>query len=220
MNFRFEVIWEELPVFAMGIWNTIWLSGVGMILAMITGVLFVLPLVSKQRSLRVPAQAFVDAGRAIPFLMLVYMIFYGLPAYGITLDRWTTAILALVFYNTAYIAEILCSAWENLPPGQTEAARAFGYSGFKLLRRITLPQILISASPVLGNQFIQVIKDSAFLSIITIPELTHTARVVQANYFVPFESFIFAALVYWVLCLVIEAGVKQVERVRSIYARY
>jgi polar amino acid transport system permease protein len=220
MNFRFEVIWQELPAFAMGIWNTIWLSGVGMVLAMITGVLFVLPLVSKRRSLQVPAQAIVDAGRAIPFLMLLYLIFYGLPAYGITLDRWTTALLALVLYNTTYIAEIIRSAWENLPPGQTESARAFGYSGFNLLRRITLPQILISASPVLGNQFIQVIKDSAFLAIITIPELTHTARVVQANYFVPFESFVFAALIYWGLSLVIEVGVNQVERVRSVYAKY
>ncbi|MCU0570839.1 MAG: amino acid ABC transporter permease [Oculatellaceae cyanobacterium Prado106] len=220
MNFRFEVIWEELPAFAMGIWNTVWLSGLGMALATVTGVLFVLPLVSKRRSLQIPAQALVDAGRAIPFLMLIYLIFYGLPAYGITLDRWTTALLSLVLYNTAYIAEIIRSAWENLPPGQTEAARAFGYSGFNLLRRITLPQILITASPVLGNQFIQVIKDSAFLAIITIPELTHTARVVQANYFVPFESFIFAALVYWGLSLVIEFGVNQVERVRLIYAKY
>jgi polar amino acid transport system permease protein len=220
MNFRFEVIWQELPAFAMGLWNTIWLSGLGMSLAMVTGVLFVLPLVSKNRSLRVAAQALVDAGRAIPFLMLIYLIFYSLPAYGITLDRWTTALLALVLYNTAYIAEIIRSAWANLPPGQTEAARAFGYSGFSLLRRITLPQILISTSPLLGSQFIQVIKDSAFLAVITIPELTYTARVVQANYFVPFESFVFAALMYWILGLVIEAGVNQVERVRSVYAKY
>jgi polar amino acid transport system permease protein len=220
MNLRFEVIWEQLPTFVNGIWNTVWLCGLGMILSLVVGTLLVLPLLSHRLIVRVPAQAFVDAARAIPFLMLIYLIFYGLPPFGITLDKWTTAILSLLLYNTAYIAEILRSAWENLPAGQIEAARAFGYSGFKLLRRITLPQILIAAAPVLGNQLIQIIKDSAFLAVITIPELTHTARTVQAEYFVPFESFIFAALVYWALCLVVEAGIKQVERVRAVYAKY
>lgn len=220
MTFRFEVIWEQLPTFAEGLWNTVWLCVVGMVLSLIAGIILLLPLVSRKRVIRVPAQAFVDAGRSIPFLMLIYLFFYGLPAFGIILTSWVTAILSLVLYNTAYIAEILRSAWVNLPRGQIDAGRAFGFSGLKLLRRITLPQILIAAAPVLGNQFIQVIKDSAFLSVITVPELTHTARTVQADYFVPFESFIFAALLYWILCLVIEAGIKQVERVRTVYARY
>jgi polar amino acid transport system permease protein len=219
MNFRFEVIWEQLPAFGEGLWNTVWVCVLGMALSMITGILFLLPLLSRRTGIRVAAKAFVEAGRAIPILMLIYLVFYGLPVFGITLSTWTTAILSLVLYNTAYIAEILYAAWINLPRGQIEAARAFGYTGFQLLRRIVLPQILISASPVLGNQFIQVIKDSAFLAVITVPELTHAARRVQADYFVPFESFIFAALLYWVLCLVIEAGVKQVERMRSLYAR-
>lgn len=220
MNFRFEVILEQMPIFAAGLWNTVWLCIIGTILSLIVGTMLILPLISHQPILRVPAQAFVDAGRAIPFLMLIYLVFYGLPPFGITLDKWTTAILSLTLYNTAYIAEILRSAWENLPTGQIEAARAFGYSGWRLLRRITLPQILIAASPVLGNQLIQIIKDSAFLAVITIPELTHSARSVQADYFVPFESFIFAALVYWGLCLVIEVGIKQVEQVRAVYAKY
>jgi polar amino acid transport system permease protein len=219
MNFRFEVIWEQLPAFGEGLWNTIWICTLGMLLSLITGVLLLLPLLSHHAIIRVPAKAFVEAGRTIPILMLIYLVFYGLPVFGITLTSWTTAILSLVFYNTAYIAEILYSAWISLPRGQIEAARAFGYTGFNLLRRIMLPQILISMSPVLGNQFIQVLKDSAFLAVITVPELTHAARRVQADYFVPFESFVFAALLYWVLCLVIEAGVKQVEKMRTLYAR-
>jgi len=219
MNLRFEVVWEQLPAFGEGLWNTVWLCTLTMILSLMTGILFLLPLLSRRAVLRIPAKIFVEAGRAIPFLMLIYLVFYGLPVFGIILSRWTTAIVSLVLYNTAYMAEILHSAWINLPRGQIEAARAFGYTGFKLLRRIVLPQILITASPVLGNQLIQVIKDSAFLTVITIPEITHAAQTVQAMYFVPFESFIFAALLYWVLCLVIEAGVKQVERMRAVYAR-
>lgn len=220
MNFRFEVIWQQLPTFAIGLWNTVWLCVLGTLLSLIIGILVVLPLISHQPLLRLSAQGFIDAARAIPFLMLVYLVFYGLPPLGITLDKWTTAILSLVFYNTAYIAEILHAAWKNLPPGQIEAGRAFGYTGLMLLRRIILPQVLITAAPVLGNQFIQIIKDSAFLAVITISELTHAASTVQSSYFVPFESFIFAALLYWGLCLMVEAGIKQVEQVRAVYAKY
>ncbi|MBE9178950.1 amino acid ABC transporter permease [Oculatella sp. LEGE 06141] len=220
MNLRFEVIWNQLPMFANGLWNTVWICVVGMLLSLMAGIILVLPLISRRRSLQLPAELFVDVGRAIPFLMLVYLVFYGLPSFGLVLDRWTTAIVCLVLYNTAYIAEILRSAWANIPRGQLEAGRAFGFTGMGLLRRITLPQIMIAAAPVLGNQLIQIIKDSAFLAIITVPELTHAARTVQANHFVPFESFIFAALMYWGLCLLIEAGIKQVEQVRAVYAKY
>jgi len=220
MNLRFEVIWQEVPQFAVGLWNTVWLCAVGTALSLILGVVFLLPLMSQEKAIRLPAQALVDIARSIPFLMLAYLVYYGLPSWGVTLDSWTTAVSTIAIYNTAYIAEILRGAWANLPPGQTEAARAYGFTGFELLRRITLPQIVLASAPVIGNQLIQVIKDSAFLSVITIPELTFTARAVQATYFVPFESFIVAAVLYWVLCLVIEYGIKQVEFMRKVYVKY
>jgi len=138
----------------------------------------------------------------------------------VTLDSWTTAVSTIVLYNTAYMAEILRAAWAGLPFGQIEAGRAYGFSGWQLLKRIILPQVLLSSAPVIGNQFIQVIKDSAFLSIITIPELTFVARSIQSTYFIPFESFVVAAVLYWILCLVVEVGVKKVEGLRSAYARY
>ncbi|HEY9885229.1 MAG TPA: ABC transporter permease subunit, partial [Thermosynechococcaceae cyanobacterium] len=106
------------------------------------------------------------------------------------------------------------------PRGQTEAARSCGFTGFKLLRRIILPQVLVTAAPVLGNQLIQLIRDSSFLAIITVPELTFTAKAIQSDAFVPFESFITAALLYWVVCLVAESGVKRLELARNLYARY
>lgn len=217
MNFRFDVILDHLPAFLFGLWNTTWLCTVGTVLSLIAGIVLTLPLMSRQKIICGVAQTFVDAARAIPFLMLVYLVYYGLPTVGIRLDSWTTAILTLVLYNTAYIAEILRSAWANLPRGQTEAGRAYGFSGFHLLQKIILPQVLITSAPVIGNQLIQVIKDSAFLAIITVPELTQAARIVQADYFIPFESLIFAALLYWVLCLLVEFGVKHVESSRNAY---
>jgi polar amino acid transport system permease protein len=212
MTFRFDVILKEAPQFAAGLGNTVWLCGVSMALSLVLGSLLLVPLASQKPNLRRVTQAVVDAGRCIPFLLLTYIVYFGLPAVGIVLDKWTAAIATLVLYNTAYIAEILRAGWASLPAGQTLAARAFGYRGFPLTRRIILPQLVIAVGPVIGNQLIQLIKDSAFLSIITVPELTFAANAVQSYYFVPFESFLVATLLYWALCAGIEWLVRRGER--------
>jgi polar amino acid transport system permease protein len=151
--------------------------------------------------------------------MLAYLVYYGLPSLGVTFNEWQTAVLTIVIYNAAYVAEILRTAWYDLPTGQIEAGRAFGFTGFKLMRRIILPQLLLASAPVLGNQLIQIVRDSSFLALITVPELTFTAKVIQSEAFVPFESYITAAVLYWILCIAIELGVKQLESARKFYAR-
>ena len=154
--------------------------------------------------------------RCIPFLLLTYLVYFALPSLGVVVDKWSAALITLVAYNTMYMAEILRAGWAHLPAGQTEAAHAFGYTGLKLFRRIILPQVLIAVGPVIGNQLIQLIKDSAFLSIITVPELTFAANAVQSYYFVPFESFLVATLLYWALCGAVEWLVRRGEKLASI----
>jgi polar amino acid transport system permease protein len=165
-----------------------------------------------KRSMRFVA----DLIRSMPFLLLAYILYYVLPEFSIRLSSWTTGLLALVIYNTAYFAEILRGAWSHLPADQEEAAKAFGYSRPRRFVRIIAPQILIGAAPVLGNQMIAIIKDSALLMIITIPELTFAANSVQSRYFIPLESLILAAALYWMLCRGIEVVVGRLERVTAI----
>ena len=219
MTFRLDVIWKEAPQFAAGLGNTVWLCLVAMMFSLVLGALLLGPLTSRRRGLRVVAQAIVDGGRCIPFLLLTYIVYFALPAVGIVLDKWTAALSTLTLYNTAYMAEILRSGWMSIPPGQIEAARAYGYGGFLLLRRIMLPQVLIAIGPVIGNQLIQLIKDSAFLSIITVPELTFAANFVQSYYFIPFESFLVSTLLYWILCGGIEWLVRRGESWASLVRR-
>jgi polar amino acid transport system permease protein len=219
MRFRADIIWKEAPQFAAGLGNTLWLCGVAMILSLLLGALFLAPLTSRKRNLRRAAQALVDSGRCIPFLLFTYIVYFALPAVGIVLDKWTAALTTLVLYNTAYMAEILRAGWTGIPQEQVQAARAFGYSGFPLLRRIMLPQVLIAVGPIIGNQLIQLIKDSAFLSIITVPELTFAANYVQSYYFIPFESFLVATLLYWALCGAIEWLVRRSEKWASLVRR-
>lgn len=219
MTFRAEVLWKEAPEFAAGLGNTVWLCGVSMVLSLILGALFLAPLTSRNRPLRGLTQALVDAGRCVPFLLLAYIVYFALPAIGIVLDKWTAALATLVLYNAAYMAEILRAGWTGIPAEQAQAARAFGYRGFLLLRRIMLPQVLIAMGPVIGNQLIQLIKDLAFLSIITVPDLTFAANYVQSYYFIPFESFLLATLLYWMLCSGIEWVVRRSERWASLVRR-
>jgi polar amino acid transport system permease protein len=216
VTLRFDVVLKEWPQFATGLGNTVWLCGVSMLLSLVLGALFLAPLTARSPTVRKVSQAFVDAGRCVPFLLLTYIVYFALPAVGIVLSKWTAALTTLVLYNTAYMAEILRAGWAGLPPEQIQTGRAFGYSGFNLLRRIVLPQVLISVGPVIGNQLIQLIKDSAFLSIITIPDLTYAANAVQSYYFVPFESFMAATLLYWILCGGIEWLIRRSERWASL----
>jgi polar amino acid transport system permease protein len=163
----------------------------------------------------VPAQtarAFVDAARCTPFLLFVYVVYYGLPSVGVRFDNWGAGLAALIVYHTAYMGEILRGAWMALPRESIEAGQAFGYSGLKLFRRIVLPPLALTSAPVVGNQIIQIIKDSAFLTIIALPELSSAASSIQSRRYVPFASFIVAMLLYWALCLMVEACVSMVDR--------
>lgn len=151
---------------------------------------------------------FIDLMRCVPFLLLLYFVYYALPVWHIYLSSVGAGILALTIYNAAYFSELLRAAWKQIPHEQIEAGLAFGHYGARLLRRIILRPMIQIALPTLGNQTIQIVKDSAFLVVITAEELTYSANELQATYYIPFASFLCAALLYWAICLVIEAGMR------------
>ena len=203
----------QWPQFMTGLLNTIWLCASTAVVSLVLAMLLAIPLMSHSLPVRAAARLFVDSVRSVPFLLLAFMAYYCLPAVGVKLSSWTAALITLLVYNTAYFAEILRGAWSHLPPQQEEGGRAFGFTGVKLLLYIIGPQLFIAAGPVLGNQLIQVIKDSAFLMVITIPELTFKANQIQSILFVPFETFIIAGCLYWVLCNSVEWLVRRLELV-------
>ena len=208
----FGIVWSERALLISGLANTTILSVVAAIAALVLGFALTPALMSKNLAVSGIARTFVDGMRCVPFLLFAYIVYYGLPSLGVRLDNWTSGLLALIVYNAAYMAEILRGAWMAQPREPIEAGIAFGFSDLRLFRRIILPPLLLSAGPVMGNQTIQIIKDSAFLTIIAIPELTHAASSIQSRHYVPFAAFITAVFLYWGLCLVVEAGVSSVGR--------
>ncbi|MFI3489745.1 amino acid ABC transporter permease [Klebsiella pneumoniae] len=152
---------------------------------------------------------FVSLMRAIPFLILAYLLYYGLPQLGISMEPWTAGLLALIIYHGAYFFEILRSQRRVFSGGYIEAAIAQGFSRYAIFRRIILPNIVSSALPLIGNQLIICLKDTAFLSIITVQEITAAANSVQATYFIPFNAFIVAIGLYWAISILLELLIKR-----------
>jgi polar amino acid transport system permease protein len=211
----FGIVWSERDLLLSGLANTTILSLLSAIAAFVLGAALTPVLMSKQRWLAVSARGFVDVMRCVPFLLFAYIIYYGLPSLGLRFDNWSSGLIALSVYNAAYMAEILRGAWTAQPREPIEAGQAFGFSNLALFRRIVLPPLLLAAGPVIGNQTIQIVKDSAFLTIIALPELTHAASSIQSRHYVPFAAFITAVFLYWGLCLVIEAGVGSIDRLAA-----
>jgi polar amino acid transport system permease protein len=211
----FGIVWNERDLLLSGLGNTTILSALSAIAALLIGFVLTPALMARQRAVGWIARGFVDGMRCVPFLLFAYIVYYGLPSLGIRLDNWTSGLVALTVYNAAYMAEILRGAWAAQPREPIEAGIAFGFSNMGLFRRIVLPPLLLAAGPVIGNQMIQIIKDSAFLTIIALPELTHAAASIQSRHYVPFAAFITAVFLYWGLCLVIEAGVSSIDRLAA-----
>ena len=192
-----------------GFLTTVWVAALATILAALVGAaLFAISLHS--RAAVACVRAVTDVMRCIPFLLFVYLIYYGLPAWGLVLNNVEAGLVALTLYNAVYFAELLRGAWRQLPVDQIDAGSAFGFRGWGLLRRFILPPLVLAAAPMLGNQVIQIIKDSAFLVIITLRELTFAANAIQSTYYVPLASFVCAALLYWLLCFGVERAARLV----------
>ena len=212
MIHSFGIVWLHRDLLLSGLANTIVLSVLAALSALIFGALISTVLVRRARTTAHIVRFLIDVARCTPFLLFAYIIYYGLPSLGLRFDNWGAGLLALIAYHSAYMAEILGSAWRSLPQDPIEAGHAFGYSGLRLFRSVVLPPPDLNAAPVIGNQIIQIVKDSAFLTIIALPELTHAASAIQSQYFVPFAAFIIAMLLYWALCLVVEACVSTLGR--------
>jgi polar amino acid transport system permease protein len=210
---KWDILWTHHGMILLGFQHTLMLFSVSAVAAFLLSSLIVLAIQIHRSPLRRLVRTLVDGMRMLPFLMYAYILYYGLPTLGIRLDAWTAGFIALITYHATYFAEILRGAWATLSTGQAEAARAHGFMSFPMYRRIILPQLVLRAAPVLGNQLIICLKDTAFLSIITVRELTAAASAVQSQYFIPFEAFVVAIGLYWATSLSIELLVARIGSV-------
>ncbi|WP_213938057.1 amino acid ABC transporter permease [Pseudomonas sp. dw_612] len=157
--------------------------------------------------------------RGTPFLAQLAVVYFGLPVLGLRLEAVEASILSLGLYSAAYFAELFRSAWASVPKGQIEAARVHGVSARQAFWHIQAPQAFAFALPLLGNQVMLTIKESAVTSIITVPELTMTAgRIVSTtfSYVVPYALLV---LSYWLLTSLVAILAEYLGRRATRYLR-
>ena len=211
---------EGWQLFLDSFWPIVWggLSGtiplalasfaIGLVIAL--GV--ALMRLSGNRVLSAIARGYVSIIRGTPLLVQLFVIFYGLPAVGLVIDPWPSAIAAFSLNVGGYAAEIIRAAILSVPKGQWEAGHTVGFSQTQTLTRIVLPQAARVSVPPLSNTFISLVKDTSLASLILVTELFRRAQQIAAFTYEFMIIYLEAALIYWVFCLVLSAGQNALER--------
>ncbi len=211
-TFHFADVWEARDELIDGAWLTVRLSALAMVFSLAIAVAGAFARTSGPRALRVAVAAYVELVRNTPFLVQLYMLYFGLPLAGLRLDANEGALLALVLNGSAYTIEIVRAGIESIGASQTEAAAAIGLTRFQTFRLVVLPQALRVVVPPLGSQFILLMLNSSVCSVISADELTAAAQDVQSRTFRPFETFITVTVIYFVLSTAFTGAFAAVER--------
>lgn len=154
----------------------------------------------------------VEIIRGTPFLVQVFLLYYGGPYIGLSLDNVPAGIIALTIYAAAYYSEIWRAGFAAIPKGHLEAADCVGMTEAQTLLRIVLPEMTMLVLPSMVNMTILMLKETAILSIISVPELTLTVSAMGTQYYAFVESFTVLALVYWALVELCGAAGRAAER--------
>ncbi|MFJ2553582.1 amino acid ABC transporter permease [Microbacterium sp. NPDC087591] len=158
------------------------------------------------------ARVYISIIRGTPLLVQLFVIFYGLPSIGVTIDPWPCAIIAFSLNVGGYAAEVIRAAIISVPQGQWEAAYTVGMGRTRTLTRVILPQAARVSVPPLSNTFISLVKDTSLASLILVTELFKVSQQIAASTYQFMVVYLTAALVYWVFCLVLSTGQSFLER--------
>lgn len=229
---HWEVVWDNWDFFLWGSYPQGPLGGLAVSILMALGgifgafwfgLIFGVMRLSKRVWLRLPATVFIEIMRGTPLLMVIFWFYFLAPVLlGKSLPGMQSAMIALVVFTSAYVAEIVRAGVLSLPKGQTEAARGSGLTHFQTMVHVILPQALFNMIPSFVNQFVSLTKDTSLAFIIGVSELTKAATQINSRTMnAPTEIFVFIALLYFVVCFVLTALSRRIEaRINRYQARY
>ena len=210
--FDFGLILESVPFLVKGAVYTVQVSVLAIVFGLVLGWAFGLIAVSGVRWLRAIAWAYVQFIRGTPLLVQIFLIYFGLPAFGVNVPAYWSGVIALGLNSGGFQAEIVRAGIESIDRGQTEAARSIGMSSLQTLLFILVPQTVRRVIPPLTNELITLTKSSSLLSAIAVLELTHAGQAVIARTFAPFEIYAAVAVLYLILIAVLSRGSALLER--------
>lgn len=197
MNFDVALIWSLLPEIlrSAGVTLGVWLFGV--LGAVALGFVVAIGRRYGPCALGLALQAYVELVRGTPFLVQLFLLYYGGPFIGLSLDPVPAGLLGLAVYGAAYFSEIFRAGFEAVPPGHVEAAECLGMNRAQTVTRILIPEMTMLVLPPAVNMAIILLKETAVLSIITVPELTFQISAIGSQRYAFVEAMFLLACFYW-----------------------
>jgi polar amino acid transport system permease protein len=198
--FYFQRLIEILPFFLKGLMMTVAVAGLGLIFGTVLGFVVGILRSRKSRWLTWPIGIYVAMIRGTPFVVQIFIIFFIFPEWGVELDAFPAAVLALTILGTAFIGEIVAAGIMAVPRGQWEAATSSGLSLIQQLRFVIVPQAMRTILPPLVGQYVLLIKDSSVVSVIGVIELTRVGWVTVLRIPEGLMVFSLVGFLYFIIC--------------------
>ena len=210
---NFNLIWRNFDKLSGGLLLSLELAAIALAIGIVIGLVLAVWYVSAGRLVRAIIAAYVEFIRNVPLILLVYLVFYGLPQvvdlrYGAT----TSFVATLAIYSGAYLVEVFRAGLEAVPAGQIDAGRAIGLTPWQRLVHVRLPAMARISLPALSNTFISLFKDTSVASVISVPELTYGAQWINFNTFRIVEVYLVVTAMYLVTGYVILFALRLLER--------
>lgn len=208
----FTVVAPYWQLMLTGAWWTSVLTVCAGALSFVGGILFAVAVLYAPAVISYPVRAFMWVFMGTPLLLQLFLIYFGLVQVGIDIPVLASGIIGLGLHFAVYNADIIRAGIVAVDVGQTEGARSIGFGKWQTLRYVVIPQAVRNTAPPIGSNIIALLKESSIVSVIGIAELVHSAQLAISETFRPFEFYITAAALCYILNLVLEMGLRRFER--------
>ena len=208
-----DYILRILPNMFAGLGVSAQIFLITIVLSLPIGILLALVRISKVAVFRKLAEIYIYVMRGTPLMLQIMFIYYGLPLMlNVQISDFPAAILAFVANYAAYFAEIFRGGIQSIPKGQLEGAMSLGFSKWESMVRIIIPQAIRNILPVIGNEFVTLIKESSQVSVIGMADLMYTATTIQGISFQPFPPLVIVAIYYFIMTFFVSMCLRVLER--------
>ncbi len=217
MELDFSIVPPYTELLLTGFYWTLIIAVSAGIVSFIGGIFFALLVLYAPAVIRYPLRFFMWLFMGTPLLLQLFLLYYGLSQVGINIPALWTGIIGLGLHFAVYNADIFRTSILTVDVGQTEGARSIGFSNVQTLRYVIVPQAVRNALPQAGNNLIALLKDTAIVSVLGITELVHASQQAISETYSPFEFYITAAVMFYILNLILEAGLHWMEKKVEAY---
>lgn len=208
----FSILTNYKEQFISGFLTTLQVSLLALIASFLLGTILAVMRLAPFKPLNVLSRVYVEFVRNTPILIQLFFFYFGLPALGVQLNPFISGTLGLTVYTGAFIAEVIRAGIQSVDRGQMEAGMASGLSYSQTMRHIILPQAIKVVIPALGNQFLNLVKNSSILAVISGGDLMYQGDLISSQVFVVFDVYIFVALLYLIITIPLSYLVNMMER--------